>query len=105
MSDEVVRFETEDGTVVLFEVDPPEGYGNAGADDELIGRIEEAIEPAVKAARVVLAKLRDARPDEVEVKFGVKVSGQANWLVAKASTDANFEVTLTWKNEDVAATS
>lgn len=99
MSEEVVRFTTEDGTVVLFEVDPPEGYGNAGADDELIGRIEEAVEPAVKAARVVLSKLRDARPDEVAVKFGVKVSGQANWLIAKAATDANFEVTLTWKNE------
>jgi hypothetical protein len=30
------------------------------------------------------------------VKFGVKASGEATWLVAKAAGEANFEVTLTW---------
>jgi hypothetical protein len=38
----------------------------------------------------------EARPDEVELKFGIKVSGGASWLVAKAAGEANFEVSLTW---------
>ena len=35
-------------------------------------------------------------PDSVEVKFGIKVTGTADWLVAKAATEGNFEVTLKW---------
>lgn len=30
------------------------------------------------------------------MKFGIKVSGGANWFVAKTAGEANFEVTLTW---------
>lgn len=33
------------------------------------------------------------------MKFGVKVTGKMNWMVAKASTDANFEVKLIWRSE------
>lgn len=46
---------------------------------------------------MLLEKARSAHPDEVEVKFGVKVTGGANWLIAKAATEGNFEITLTWK--------
>jgi hypothetical protein len=56
------------------------------------------LEPAIEAARVVLAKIKEVRPDEVQVKFGIKVSGTTSWLVAKAATEGNFEVTLTWKS-------
>jgi hypothetical protein len=33
---------------------------------------------AVEAAKAVLDKVKEARPDEVELKFGIKVSGGAN---------------------------
>lgn len=99
MGEELVRYETDDGTVVVFEIDPPQGYRPAGAGDELAGRVRAAVGPAVDAARVVIEKVKEAAPDEVEVKFGIKVSGEANWWVAKAATEGNFEVTLTWKGE------
>ncbi|GAB3934514.1 hypothetical protein GCM10027614_07660 [Micromonospora vulcania] len=44
----------------------------------------------------MLDRVRELAPDGVEVKFGVKVTGTANWLVAKAATEGNFEVTLSW---------
>jgi Trypsin-co-occurring domain 1 len=50
----------------------------------------------VEGARVVLDRVKEAKPDEVELRFGIKVSGTASWLVAKAVTEGNFEVTLTW---------
>ena len=49
------------------------------------------------AAREVLEQVRAAGPDEVEVKFGVKVTGTMTWVVAKAATEGNFEVTLKWQ--------
>jgi hypothetical protein len=36
------------------------------------------------------------RPDEVEVRFGIKVSGGADWFVAKTAREASFEIKLTW---------
>ena len=40
-------------------------------------------------------------------KFGVKVTGEANWVVAKAATEGNFEIKLNWSPDSahpVAAT-
>lgn len=96
MSEEVTRYTIDDGTVVAFEIDPPDGYRPAGAKD-VVGQIREAVTPAIEAARVVVERARAVSPDEVEVKFGIKVSGEANWWVAKAATEGNFEITLTWK--------
>jgi len=47
-------------------------------------------------ATAVLDRVRELSPDGVQVKFGVKVTGTMNWLVAKAATEGNFEVTLGW---------
>ena len=62
--------------------------------------MQEAVTPAVDAARAVLEKVKEAAPDQVELKFGVKVSGGATWLVARAASEANFEITLTWTRAD-----
>ena len=95
---DAIHYTLDDGTVVAFEVAPATGYRPAGAA-EVLGRVRDAVTPAVEAARVVAEQVREATPDEVEVKFGVKVSGEANWWVAKTATEATFEVTLTWKAE------
>jgi NTP-dependent ternary system trypsin peptidase co-occuring protein len=55
----------------------------------------------VSAARVVLDQVRAAAPDRVEVTFGVKVTGTMNWVVAKAASEGNFEVTLSWEREPI----
>lgn len=96
MADQVTRYALDDGTVVVFEVDPASGYRPAGAVD-VVDQVRAAVAPALEAARVVIEKARAAAPDEVEVKFGIKVSGEANWWIAKAATEGNFEVTLKWK--------
>jgi hypothetical protein len=96
MPSQVVTYAVDDETVVKFEVEPVAGFAPAGAD-QILGRLQEAIEPAVAAARVVLEKVRQMRPDEVEVKFALKASGSANWLVAKGSAEGNFEITLKWQ--------
>lgn len=97
MASTVVTYEVDDNVVVGIEFDPPAGFRPAGVD-EIAGRVREAVEPAVAAARVVLERIREAAPDEVKVKFGIKVSGTANWFVAKAATEGNFEIELTWKS-------
>ena len=95
MAAQVVTYRVDDATTVKFEIEPTEGFHPAGPD-QVLGKVQEAVGPAVEAAKAVLDKVKEARPDEVELKFGIKVSGGANWLVAKAAGEANFEVSLTW---------
>jgi NTP-dependent ternary system trypsin peptidase co-occuring protein len=98
MSSQVVTYRVDDATTVRFEIEPPEGFRPAGPE-EVLGRVGDAVGPAVEAAKAVLEKVKELRPEGVEVKFGVKVSGGANWLIAKAAGEANFEVTLAWSGD------
>lgn len=95
----VVRYALDEQTTVGFEIEPLPGFRQAGAD-ELVGDLRKALAPAVEGARAVLDKVRETSPDEIQVKFSIKVSGSMSWLIAKAATEGNFEVTVTWKPGD-----
>lgn len=96
MTSEVVRYQVDDRTIAHIEIEPVAGFQPASAGD-VAGRVRDAAEPAIQAAREVLEQVRALTPDAVQVKFGVKVTGTANWLVARAATEGNFEVTLSWQ--------
>lgn len=93
---QIVTYRVDDETTVDIEIEPVGGYVPAGVGD-VVGRVRDAAEPAVKAARVVLDQARQLSPDGVQVKFGLRVGGKVNWLVARAATEGNFEVTLSWR--------
>ena len=99
MSSQVVTYRVDDATTG-HAGDRAGGRVSPSGPGEVLGRVQEAVTPAVEAAKAVLDKVKEARPDEVEVKFGVKASGEANWLVAKAAGEGNFEVTLTWSRHE-----
>ena len=48
--------------------------------------------------RSVVEKLRSIgnRPDEIEISFGVKLSTTAGAVIASATAEANFDVTMRW---------
>lgn len=95
---QVVKYQLDDSTVVGFEIEPGPGFQQAGMK-EFVGQVRQAVGPAVEAAKAVLEKVKEIGPDGVEVKFGVKVTGEANWVVARAATEGSFEITLTWSGE------
>ncbi|MFK0194243.1 CU044_2847 family protein [Kitasatospora sp. NPDC090308] len=94
-----MSYQLDTETVVQFEVQETDQYHQVGVE-EVAGHVRTAVEPAIDAARIVMEQAKRICPDEVEMKFGIKVNGTANWLVAKAATEANFEVTLTWRRRD-----
>jgi hypothetical protein len=90
-----VSYALEDGTVAEFEFEPGDDWHQV-ASGVVIAKVKDAVRPAVESAKVVLDEVNRLAPGDVAVKFGIKVTGSANWLVAKASSEASFEVTLTW---------
>ncbi|MFJ8826065.1 CU044_2847 family protein [Streptomyces sp. NPDC102467] len=96
MDSHVVSYALDADTVVQFEVEPTGDWQQVRAG-QVASSVDEAARPAVEAAQRVLAQAVALRPAEVEVSFGIKVSGTANWLVAKAASEASFGVKLTWR--------
>ena len=93
----VVSYAVDDETVAQFEIEPSDEWEDVSSSDRILGRIREAVASAAQAAKEVLDTLKDAGPDDVEMKFGIKVSGGADWLIARAATEGNFDVTMTWQ--------
>lgn len=98
MTTQIVAYDVDDGTTVRFEAELTAGFRPAGPG-QILGQVRAAVTPAVDAAKAVLDKVKEVGPSEVEVKFGVKVSGGADWLVARSAAEGSFEITLTWKRE------
>jgi hypothetical protein len=73
VSSQIVTYRVDESTTVRFEIEPTEGFRPAGAE-EVLGRVREAVTPAIEAAEAVLEKVKEASPDRVELKFGVKAS-------------------------------
>jgi hypothetical protein len=95
----VTSYLVDNATLVQIEVDAPDDFVPAGTGS-VAGRVRDAIGPAVDAAKIVLDKVKEIKPHEVELKFGVKVSGGASWLIAKSAAEGNFEITLKWSPEN-----
>lgn len=97
-----VSLTSEGGELVFIEVEEPErGLERAGGDDRenAPATLEEALDRIRPIANAVIRKIRsiDVTPDELEVKFGVKLSVGANVIISKTAAEANFEFKLAWK--------
>ena len=97
MPPKIVTYALDNSTKVRFEIDPPAGFQDAGTD-KVIGKVQDAVAPAIDTAKLILDKLKEAKPGEVTVTFGLKVSGKLDWFIARAGTEGNFQITLTWQS-------
>jgi NTP-dependent ternary system trypsin peptidase co-occuring protein len=105
---EFVRFELEDGTSVLVETAESDLVRQHASDQKPTegGVLGDKLVGAAETAEVVSKTLRQRlSPDELTLELGLKVSGQANWFVAKAQTEGTIKVTLKWKHDTPPASS
>ncbi len=102
----IVEFPLESGDSILVEVDEPALIDDRiGLRDEIVEKahqtFESALEKVKPVANVILTKVRSLHQpaDEVEVKFGVKISAELGAIIASGSGEVNYEITLKWKRE------
>jgi len=101
---------------ILIEVDDPErergpwrsySYGNLRGGDEDASLATRTFEKGMALIRNCAEQVADTMrkvdravsPDEVEVKFGVKLIGEAGALIAKKGAEAHMEVTFKWNGK------
>src|SRR5205085_2989244 len=97
----LVEFPLEEGGSIVVEIDEPETGGTvrAGREDKIEQAretFEGALNKVLPVTKTVVEKLRGmtSRPNEIEVTFGVKLSTVAGAVIASASAEANFGVTV-----------
>ena len=102
----IVEFPLENGDSVLVEINESTITDDRiGIRDEVVQKatqtFESALENVKPIANAILAKVRNlSQPaDEVEVKFGIKISAELGAVVASGSGEVNYEITLKWKRE------
>ena len=107
-----MTFQLEDGTEVYIEaMDAPKlspGLipASRGGEESVhsVRSFEASLDAVRKMAGALLKKLRQDlvdEPSEVEVSFGLKASGEVGgFLVARTTMDANYAVTLKWKQKE-----
>jgi hypothetical protein len=106
---ELAQFPLNGGGVLVVEVEAGDSSARRvmrGGNPEAVvatatASFESALQTVRAAAEGILDQLRSLAqpPDEVEVEFGVKMSAEAGAVIAKAATEANFKINLTWKKD------
>lgn len=103
---QLLELNIQDGSTVLVEVEEV-----ASGPVTRSGRAQSAVIEAGASLEQVLGKLgptlgsvvrqvRDTvdRPDEVQIEFAVKLSTDANVIIARAGGEANFRIALKWSS-------
>jgi Trypsin-co-occurring domain 1 len=105
---ELVRFALADGRTVLVEVDELPGVSRAGRSSarvlqEAKATFEQAVVGVRDAAAAALAQFTSMTraPDEVELKFGLKLDAEAGAVIARTGVQGQFEVKLRWRRDDL----
>jgi hypothetical protein len=103
MTESLVTARLRSGEALVFEVDEPEDFGvtaisiHVNQETGLID-LDGALGGVRQAAMQVLDTVRSiaSPPDSCEISFGLKLSGTLGAIIAKASTEANFTITMVW---------
>ncbi len=108
-----VEFQLDDGSTILVEAAEQDAYQAGLVKSALGDRVRETVveakisfDQAMNAvqhsAATLIEKVRSLSdpPDEVEITFGLKLSGDVgNFAIAKVGAESNYTVTLTWKRK------
>ncbi|MFF8775294.1 CU044_2847 family protein [Kitasatospora sp. NPDC015120] len=105
MGQQLARVPLDGGGSILVEAEEaaagPVKAGRVGdAVRELPESLGTTLEPVTGLARTVLARLREAGPDEVQVEFGVDLSAAAGVVITKTAAKYHLTVRVTWRKDE-----
>jgi hypothetical protein len=99
---QLIRVPLEGGGFIVVETSeelvgpvPAARPGEVVAD--AVQTLEAGLDTLQPALIHLLDKLRAAAPQEVTVELGIKLSTKAGIIIAEAAGEANFKVTLRWR--------
>jgi len=101
MHTETLILSEDDNSEVVFEVEEvrkgPQ-HVSTGAVDKAKKKFKEVIDDIAPLTKQIIESLTQDAPslDSIEVEMGIKVSGEAGAVIAKASTEGNLVLKMKW---------
>ncbi|WP_018417396.1 CU044_2847 family protein [Teredinibacter turnerae] len=96
------EFELSDGQKLLVEIerDSIEEAGIRGVLDGDVKKLREAIAPLSTLYEDITSSLKSINePSEISIEVGIKLSAKAGIVIVSGDSEANFKLSITWKNE------
>ena len=103
---QIAEFSLADGSTFLAEIDEPETSGiervSLPFGQQAIKAkhsFEQILDKIKPVASTIISKLHDLNTpaDEVEVKFGLKLTAEAGAIFTSVGGEATYEITLKWQ--------
>jgi hypothetical protein len=99
---ELIRVPLEAGGSLVVEVDARDaGVVKAARPGQIAAEAAQTLEAALTAvipgAIAVVNKLRAAKPSDLSLSFGIKLTAEAGAVIARTAGECNFAVTLRWQ--------
>ena len=105
---EIAQFTLEDGTPFLVEIEESEGASveraaNINGIEQVVKAkqtFEDALDQVIPVAAAALNRVRcglTTPAEEVEIRFGIKLTAEAGAIIASVGGEVNFEFTLKWQ--------
>jgi len=105
MAKKIVEYQTGGG-VIYIEGDVPQSAGKFIAkpgSTQVVDAAEafkDALGPVVAFSKAMIERFNDAdieKPAEVELSFGIKLSGEVKFWVISGAGEGTIDLKLTWK--------
>lgn len=105
----LVEFQSEFGTILIESEETSKGGTRSFSSEDTVAdrateKFEQSINVLQSVSKSIIGKLNDVKdalkPDEIEIKVGLKFTAEAGAFIAKTSAEGNLEVTIKWKNEN-----
>jgi Trypsin-co-occurring domain 1 len=105
---QLVKMDLAEGGSVLVEVAETQTgpVMRGGRAQDLVtdagGTLESALDQLGPIVKGVVTRLREAAdwPDEVTVEFSIKLSADANVIIARTAGEANFRIAMRWSSSE-----
>ncbi|NEA58339.1 hypothetical protein G3I60_30345 [Streptomyces sp. SID13666] len=97
-----IPLENGAGETAVFEVasDVTSSDLELAAGGDLVARAKVSLQEALDQVKPALSKVadmvRELRPQEAEIEFGLKMGGETGVVIAKGTAEVNFAVRLVW---------
>jgi hypothetical protein len=96
----VLRVQAADGLPARSDQELVPATGIGERVEKAKQTLESAIGSVTPALGVITRQLRKLSPDGVTVEFGLVLAAEQGVVIAKASGEVHFTVTLTWTGTD-----
>ncbi len=99
---QIIEFPTDYGASIYVEVDELIEDDRIALGDRFVQTAQQTLDSAMESvkplANTIMSKIKSLNEpaDEVQVKFGIKMSAELGAVIASGNAEVNYEVTLKW---------